>query len=157
MKRLEDLIPVDPLEGSNIECYRYLGSHWMDSLQNRELKLSTVTDFNDVFDGRGACKSIFRRELMVRYAKEIVSAQLNCPAYIVDRIVRELDPDELARKYSQGFGKAFIERQMTKDWRIACFAKSKTSSADALMWSHYANHWKGVRLGYAVDSTRHKM
>ena len=147
MKRLEDLIPIDPLEGSNIECYRYLGSHWMDSLQNRELKLSMVTDFNDVFDGRGACKNEFRRELIAKHAKEIVSANFNCPALIIDKIVQELNPEELAKKYSQGFAKAFIERQITKEWRIACFAKPKTSSADALMWSHYANHWKELLWG----------
>ena len=156
VKRLEDLIPVDPLEGSNIECYRYLGSHWMDSLQNMELKLSTVSDFNDAFDGRGACTNVLRRELIVKHAKEIVSAQFNYPAHVIDKIVQELDPDDLVRTYSQGFAKAFLERQMSKDWRIACFAKPETSNADALMWSHYANHWKGVRLGYRLLFDLHK-
>lgn len=154
---LEKLIPVDPLEGSSIECFRYMGSHWIDTLQNMELKLSTTSDFNDVFDGRGSCINKLKNELIKEHITRVLATNIqDATQSVFDEIAKRLDIVDNVNTYSQGFRDAFVERRISDEWRVACFAKPKDMNADALMWSHYANHWKGVRLGFRLLYDLHR-
>ena len=40
--------PRNPLEGEVLRLYHYIGGHWIDAFVNAHLKLSRVTDFNDI-------------------------------------------------------------------------------------------------------------
>lgn len=40
--------------------------------------------------------------------------------------------------------------------QILCFSIPETKEADALMWSHYGNKWKGVRLGFDLLFENHR-
>ena len=158
MKQFKDMVPVDPREGSSIECYRYLGSHWMESLQNAELKLADVDEFNDIFDGRGACINELHRDAVIRIIADNINYNLrfdieqvlNClqKALVIPKDVLDL-ATEIVR-----YG--VHSRQMAKEIKVICFAKPENRGADALMWSHYANNWKGVRLGFCLLYDIHK-
>lgn len=134
MKPLTDYIPVDPREGSTIRCYRYLGSHWMDSLVNGELKTANFIDFNDIFDGRGYADGSLSDEFVSR----------NVP-------VGGLSKDGFAKlkeELNARFRKMIADRDELAEAQIICFSESSDEILESLMWSHYADKWHGVRLGF---------
>lgn len=152
MQQFKDMVPIDPREGSNIECYRYMGSHWMESLQNAELKLADVNEFNDIFDGRGTCINELRREAIIH----IIANSINKNGLVdreeyLNRLKKELTiSKDVLDSATEIVRQSVHSRQMAQEIKIICFSKPEDRNADALMWSHYANHWKGVRLGFSL-------
>ena len=156
MKPLTDYIPVDPREGSTIRCYRYLGSHWMDSLTRMELKTADIDDFNDIFDGRGSTTGEVSLDVVKRHIAENISE--NVPGMSKDLLNRRLEHEDdkvLRELYSNRIKSAIINREQMHECRIICFSDPQNCEADRLMWSHYANHWNGVRLGFDLLYDNH--
>lgn len=158
MKQFKDMVPVDPREGSNIECYRYLGSHWMESLQNAELKLADVNEFNDIFDGRGGCVNELRHEAIIEILASQISDNFNFnKEKALANLKKKLQiPKQVIDAATEVVRQSIHDRQMAGDLKVICFAKPENRNSDALMWSHYANHWKGVRLGFSLLYDIHK-
>lgn len=157
MTHLEELIPRDLKEGSVVRCYRYLGSHWLDSLERMELKTADVDDFNDIFDGRGAVTGLLSAETVKRYTDKEIAP--NIPGLSKDQVsyqLNRLGARGLIRLYSDCIKNAIANRVQMHESRILCFSCPENIGADRLMWSHYANHWKGVRLGFDLLYDLHR-
>ena len=152
VQQFKDMVPADPREGSNIECYRYMGSHWMESLQNAELKLADVNEFNDIFDGRGACINELNRDAII----QIIANSKNKNGLVdregyLNRLKKALIiPKDAVDSATEIVRQSVHSRQMAQEIKMICFSKPEDRNADALMWSHYANQWKGVRFGFSL-------
>ena len=147
---LEDYImsvPRNPLEGKVLRLYHYMGGYWIDALVNAYLKLSRVTDFNDVFDCSGVCVGRFSNEAMRKHL-----AKISNPLAIN---LTDAQIEELAKEYSDEFRKSFLEQAPFSFQEITCFSAPMTEDSDILMWSHYANKWQGVRLGFNMLFENH--
>lgn len=158
MKPLSEYIPVDPREGTTIRCYRYLGSHWMDSITQMELKTADIDDFNDIFDGRGTVTGHLPVDLVKRHAlNEVAGHSAGVTTESVNRWLSQCGDEAVVSMYSDAVKQAVEAREGMHGNRIVCFSNpGDASDADRLMWSHYANHWKGVRLVFDLRYDVHK-
>lgn len=146
-------VPRDPLEGTVQRLYHYmpihqnLSRHWIDVLVNAHLKLSRATDFNDVFDCSGVCVGRFSNEAMRKHLAKISNS------LVVN--LTDVELEKLAKEYSDKFRKNFLEQAPFSFQEITCFSVPTTEDSDILMWSHYANKWQGVRLGFNMLFENH--
>lgn len=146
-------VPRDPLEGTVRRLYHYMPirenmpRYWIDVLENAHLKLSRATDFNDIFDCSGVCVGYFSNEAMRKHLTKIS----NLLAYNLT----DAQLEKLAKECSDEFRKSFLERVPFSLQEIACFSAPETEDSDILMWSHYANKWQGVRLGFNMLFENH--
>ncbi len=146
-------VPRNPLEGTVQRLYHYMPinqnspRHWIDVLVNAHLKLSRATDFNDIFDCSGVCVGHFSKEAMRKHV-----AKLSNPLAIN---LTDAQLEKLAKECSDEFRKSFLERAPFSFQEIACFSAPTTEDSDILMWSHYANKWQGVRLGFNMLFENH--
>lgn len=154
MKNDSDLTasPRAPLEGSIVRCYRYMSGFWKEALRDSRLKLSAAVEFNDAFDGSGTCIGEFSDEAIRRHLMKFSSSMP--PEWVKilsDRFILPV----MRREYSEKMARCFIERVLFKSQKILCFSNPPTTAADSLMWSHYANKWQGVRLGFDLLFENH--
>ena len=159
MLKLADYIPVDPLEGRSIRCYRYLGSHWMDSLATTELKAADVDEFNDVFDGRGKTINELTDDAVIRHANtEIIHKIPGMTPELAAACLDNLGVDFLRTQFSSCVRNAVLNRDAMHESKVICFSALEGTDyeSDALMWSHYAKNWSGVRLGFEFLYDLHK-
>lgn len=109
------------------------------------LRASRMSDFNDPFEGSGTLKGnpsvTFAHEwLALRYLKDEASkddatVQILCKANMLG-----------------AFGECTIFDELV---RVVSFCRADiNSSSDILMWSHYADSGKGVRLEFELDETQ---
>ena len=146
-------VPRDPLEGTLRRLYHYMPinqntpKHWIDALENAHLKLSRVTDFNDIFDCSGVCVGCFSNEAIRKHL-----AKISNPLAIN---LTDAQLEKLAKEYSDEFRKRFLEQAPFPFQEIMCFSAPTTEDSDILMWSHYANKWQGVRLGFNILFENH--
>jgi len=154
---IEDYIPVDPLEGGNIRCYRYLGSHWMDSLSRMELKTSDVDSFNDIFDSRGATCGKLTLETVRRHVNDDVISQIpGMTPELSAKLASHYADQHMCDILSNCLSRMIESRAAMHESRVICLSAPESPDADALMWSHYANHWSGVRLGFELLYDMHR-
>jgi len=52
--------------------------------------------------------------------------------------------------------RSYVERELFRIQQILCFSNPATVNDDILMWSHYADKWKGVRLGFDLLFENHR-
>ena len=141
----------EPNEGSFIRCYRYMCDYWRDAICNSRLKLSAASEFNDVFDCSGTCKGSFSESVIKNHIRDIqfiVPSSMNFAGY------GGFIPT-LKREYSVCVARSFLDKTLFALPQILCFAAPETKDADSLMWSHYADKWKGVRLGFDLLFENH--
>ncbi len=147
-------VPRDPLEGTVQRLYHYMPihqnmpKHWIDVLVNAHLKLSRATDFNDIFDCSGVCVGRFSNEAM---RKHLLKVSNSLAVNLTDAQLEVLSVEA-----SDIFKKDFLKQAPFSFQEIACFSATKTEDSDILMWSHYANKWRGVRLGFDMLFENHE-
>ena len=143
----------DPLEGTVQRLYHYmpihqnLPRHWIDVLVNAHLKLSRATGFNDVFDCSEVCVGRFSNETMRKHLAKIFNPLASN--------LTDAQLENLAKECSNEFRKCFLERAPFSFQEITCFSAPMIEDSDILMWSHYANKWQGVRLGFNMLFENH--
>ena len=136
--------------------YRYLASHWMDTLRNEQLKVARPQEFNDPYDCLGVCvgqyplstvEAHFLDKDAPVYATTIQTAKgMGVSIEIAAHFLAELN----VNKMSIDMGNAFAGREyMDGIMFLLCFSSCEEgNSGHSLMWSHYANKCNGVRLGF---------
>lgn len=145
-------MPRAPLEGSIVKCYRYLSGWWEKSLRESRLKLSAATEFNDAFDCSGTCIGEFSEEVIARHLKRPSSV---IPLELVNVLCDKSILPTMRHEYSSKIARCLMERTLFSSQTILCFSNPKTIGADSLMWSHYGNKWRGVRLGFELLYENH--
>ena len=145
--------------------YRYLASHWMETLQDGRLKVARPQEFNDPYDCLGVCvgqypistvKQHFLNQHSPVYTTTVATAkelhiQIEDAANILARANVRVMSDNMA--------KMITDREGLNDWRfILCFSGAQENdSSHSLMWSHYANKCNGVRLGFDFGGPEFEM
>ena len=135
--------------------YRYMRSHWFETLRDGCFKMANVRDFNDPFDGRGHCVGRLSREVIRNITIEeekvwgalLDSCDKNIPGFS-DKLL-----DKIAKVYSTGFYRSVQDRSMVDViMYVLCFSACRDNDpAQRLMWAHYANGYRGVRIGVRFD------
>jgi hypothetical protein len=128
--------------------YKYLSSnmkvdHIRCILIDSDFYLSSCTDFNDPFDttanvvNKGSLK-----ELRTRFG-EIVDR--NMPN--LKKSIRDSEVSRLMVRFKNPDNAADV---LTKNTQSAGICSLTENSRDILMWSHYANHHKGMLLQFEI-------
>jgi len=141
-------VPRNPLEGKVLRLYHYMGGHWIDALVNGHLKLSRAADFNDIFDCSGVCVGRFSNEAMRKHLSKIFNP-------LVSNLT-DTQLERLTKEFSDEFRRSFLQQASFPLQEIVCFSAPPSEDSDILMWSHYANKWQGVRLGFDMFFENHE-
>lgn len=123
---------------SNITIYKYLSYEVAEAIvTGKHLKFDNPTNFNDPFD----C------------VVDRLSFSSNSTYHIVDTELKKIKEEygedifeKLGEKPEEIYQKS-IEDKIRKS-AICCFS---LTYKNPLMWSHYANHHKGICLGFSLN------
>lgn len=147
--------------------YRYFRAGYYDTLKHGELKVARVRDLNDPFE----CELAVRGEMTPERVKSLLlerkkkgtllpKIQKKYPNLRTERaqeryFVRHID--EFVQNYINAAPHltndvTMINRfTLEESLRVVCFSAADTGAKEEiLMWSHYANDHKGVRIGFEV-------
>ncbi len=141
--------------------YRYLSSHWYETLRDAEFLASSPNKFNDCLDCAGVAVGEFPREVVSEYftqhdwfgafsriaqnsgaSMDVVTEALNSNHFNVDTL-------NLSRRVSS----LLTNREsLSKVWRIVCFSRPSENqcenrNTERRMWKRYADKNRGVRIG----------
>ena len=144
--------------------YRYFGSHAMESLRDCRLLVASPNTFNDPFEcmyrpvGKmtmeKAMEDVRARVHDPNFLDEVrrgkgLSSNLEAQAFVLDNIPM------LATALFTGFDRivaatiAQREQIIEETMRVVCFsASTATPLNEILMWAHYADKHRGVRIGF---------
>jgi hypothetical protein len=144
--------------------YRYFNSHALESLQANALKVSRVSEYNDPFDTKPQIVGVMTRAK----ARETYERRLQQPDFIarcfqewpqfqtVDALLTHLDARkertlDLLMLQNEDTKRAFLDVSNSvsdKHLRVVCFSADALPRNEVLLWSHYADHHKGCRIGF---------
>jgi hypothetical protein len=139
--------------------YRYLKSHALETIRDGLLKVSRLSEFNDPFEGMfGMPESFSAKEAKAYVEKEIKRPSIECSPRLYG-----LKPHlpSITRAYVVGYPRK--RQEMLQAWskgrdefiHVVCFTSSKVSVRDEIvMWSHYADNHRGVRLGFEITPVK---
>ena len=142
--------------------FRYLGSHWIETLRDGLLKLARPQDFNDPYDCLGVCIGKFKVEALAKhfmdsrcdiYRQTLLFAKMN--KLTVAEAAMRLASQNVDRHSSKMA--ETVRRRLLMDglMYLLCFSSCpEDDSAHRLMWAHYANKCRGVRLGFHFNEGR---
>jgi len=148
-----------------MKAFRYLASHWLETLRDRRFKLAKPSDLNDPFDCAGAFTGILpkkvRREKAVKYLKSPYCDISSTLTRVERRKEERRQMKDIERRYSEHYSTRANEILRSKsgvDQSIRMLCASLTGidsdgksadndSSEILMWSHYADCHKGLRIG----------
>ncbi len=152
--------------------YRYFGTHAFETLQAAELKTSRISSFNDSFEflyvtvGKTTqveaetyldshlCDPIFHYDL-IRANQE--SANPRSHAEMKKRLSDMRSPlaEDVVKAWRKIVEKTELplerKRQIIdEELRAICFSKPNSGKTidEILLWSHYADKHKGIRIGF---------
>jgi hypothetical protein len=146
--------------------YRYFkAEHAIQTLENMCLKVSRFSELNDPFELAWTAKKPEEKDI-----RKSLRERRNNPAFIKKakmgsgltgkKIKKELKRSAtrsiLEGRHPYIVAKLLSERLELADSksRVLCFSSSDIdNSADILMWSHYADHHRGVRIGFNLSSS----
>jgi Protein of unknown function (DUF2971) len=145
--------------------FRYLASHSLETLKDARLKVVRISSFNDPFEcmyrasgvmTRAKAREYFRAKLERReFLADLMHSQPQLASFKSARrfLKANLDryADELVRNYDSIKEASPEEREAVMDhaFRVVCFSSSGARPLDEiLLWSHYTDKHKGVRIGF---------
>jgi Protein of unknown function (DUF2971) len=149
--------------------YRYFKSHAVDALRDSRLRVSKVSSFNDPFECMYAVTGTMTEEKAAEYIttrcsdpsfrEEVMSVaypNLIVPDSAKKQFLRDkhdvmvtalVDKFEELKKASMSERETIIDATL----RVACFSADCAQPGDEiLMWSHYSNSHRGVRIGFEM-------
>ena len=138
--------------------YRYLGSHWYETLRDAEFLASSPNKFNDLFDCSALATGSVPDGEVEKYLTEHdwisvfskISREKGFP--IVDTTLNILNSGYINRdtlNIDERLKNSLKNRTpLSKAWRIVCFSESPTNSAERLrtekrMWNRYSDKNRG--------------
>ena len=136
--------------------YRYMRSHWLETLKDGHFKMAKISDFNDPFDGRGRCVGRLSKEAVRNIAKESNAASWPMIEFADNIRAADLTNkilDSIVETYTAGFYRDVQERHMVnRITYVLCFSACNDNDPhQKLMWAHYADGYRGVRIGVRFD------
>jgi Protein of unknown function (DUF2971) len=151
--------------------HRYFSSHAAETIRSKLLRVSLITSFNDPFEFLyypevnltiGNTKTFLKRQ-MLKSDEFYRTCQQRFPhiknkkdfkKFVAEN--RDLLTEELREGY-QNIAPLSLEdreRMVNTSLRVICFSNSDLNRFDEiLVWSHYADSHKGVRLGFEFPAT----
>jgi hypothetical protein len=147
-----------------MELYRYLGTHGYESLRDKKLKVAAISTFNDPFE------FLYRQErpMTLKLARDFLKSKENSNSFYIGLsshqpniksrkdYLKLLRSDEYAELILENFDRIVVESLGRRDvaldklLRVLCFSrKDVTPLEEILLWSHYANSHRGIRV--AID------
>lgn len=145
--------------------YRYFGTHGLETLRDRMLKVSKVSSLNDPFECAyritgtitlDSCKTWIRSrwdspdflQLLLDIKPELKSlkkAKRHLKANVAYWAAHFLGNREAVVNRLRETRETFMDRQM----RVACFSSCIIDPAmEILLWAHYAQKHTGIRIGF---------
>lgn len=128
--------------------YRSLSSHAIDDIINGKIMMTSIGDFNDVFDGAihqyGSKEEIEKAAIRKWDEMETHRVAARIPAGFLKR-------DDIVIPYMEYFKTESRLKFRVLDFLgtyVCCFSKDNTST---LMWAHYADSNKGICIEYEFD------
>lgn len=135
-------------------CYKYMPwEYWFDTILAGRIKASKPSEFNDPFDCVGAIEGRLSEDAAREFADK------SCEKYIpldADIAKRELAKRLIKCNAEELVAEAFANKKyLDIVFRIACFSAVDgiSDNADLLMWSHYADKARGVRIAIDIPET----
>lgn len=131
--------------------------HGLSAIRDEELKLSRPLDVNDPYEMMGACVGHMSQKVRKEFYDNITYGWLKESLAPSGRgIIRPLDVVQReATNYSEAVIKRVImERSVVQGKeRFVCFSDPNRidGCSDQLMWAHYADGGKGVRVWFDSD------
>lgn len=139
-------------------CYRYMKSHGFETLDSGRFKMASVLDLNDPFEGLGCCVGVLPEQTVKDYLRQdCFAGGIKHPS---DVQAFETFWNGLGEEPKQTYTKlasskirtAVADRTLVKYMYVLCFSMCEHGDpAEKLMWSHYADGYKGVRIGIRMD------
>lgn len=144
--------------------FRYLGSHWLDTLRDRRLKLAMPSELNDPFDCTMAYIGNPSRAVAKAEADKMIDTEFaDICNNIMPRKERRVELQNKKRQVrkliQEKFEKITNAESMEKTAldrtvRLLCMSSPDYPDnmdvpfehSEILMWAHYANNHKGVRI-----------
>ena len=145
--------------------FRYFGSYALETLQSNLLKTATISSLNDPFEVLYRLAGTMTFTKAKRYLKRrtktqdfFTAAQFHNPEIRSRKDLKKfmaVERDTIAKNLVKGFpelnAQVLIEREASADriLRVVCFSESTVGCLEEiLIWSHYANKHRGVRVGF---------
>ncbi len=146
--------------------HRYFGSHGFETLKEAKLKTSRVSTFNDPFEflwvqvGKMTAKNARNYILSRRDSPEFLEIARSCFPSIqkekdLKRTIRDRLPQmviNLVKNFDMVNEESLKNRELVadKNARLICFTDPLGIKPldEILVWSHYANKHKGIRIGF---------
>jgi hypothetical protein len=131
-----------PTEFPNLYRYRSFGSYVVNDVINKKITLTTIENFNDVYDG------VITSEYNEKFIKKQLKTKLKGVKCDKEKrkLVKEAERDKLKRQQKYNF--SFTNSLGTY---IGCFSEIDDS---ILMWAHYADMNKGLCIEYDFNKTK---
>ena len=143
--------------------YRYLGSHWYETLRDAEFLASSPTRFNDLLDCAASTTGHVPEAEIDKYLKEHdwfrvfheIAQEKGLP--VVDTILNVLNSGYINKenlRMDERLKDSLRSREpLSRAWRIVCFSMLPEDSVERRiterrMWKRYANKDRGVRIGF---------
>lgn len=135
--------------------YRYLKSHGLETLRDGRFKMASVLDLNDPFEGAGRCVGVLSEETVKNLFKEKLLQNGIEGIQGLDAAWNLLGKEEthsLSMAYSDEIRAGVFRRTLVSFMYVLCFSMCDNGDpAQKLMWSHYANGYRGVRIGLRLE------
>lgn len=152
-----------------MRLHRYFGNHADTTLRERRLLLAKVSDYNDPFEFAHR----FAGKYTLRQAEKDLSSltdrevSLHIKTIKKNPIYAKLNEPSPRRALAKFFvvtgGRPLVDvpfqQNMADDYfRVCCFSKTNiTPQSEILLWSHYANSHRGVRIEFELDENRYPL
>jgi Protein of unknown function (DUF2971) len=151
--------------------HRYFSSHAAETITSKLLRASLITSFNDPFEflyypelqlASGSAKTFLKRQLLKseKFYKNCkqrfphIKNKKDFKKFVAEK--RDILTEGLCEGYEDIVPLSLEDRDrmVNTSLRVICFSHSDLNRFDEiLVWSHYANSHKGVRLGFEFPTT----
>jgi len=140
------------LENIPVLLFRYypFNKYWRDIIFNGQLKLSKITAFNDIFEGR-TFYNRFNLTYRMRRMLSIAPPPYEPEYYALRSFIYSADPATYNKKRYAPCKIEWAENVINRaekeleHYSIVCFSENDDS---ILMWSHYSDCHKGFCIAY---------
>lgn len=135
--------------------YRYMKSYGFDTLRDGRFKLASVLDLNDPFEGLGRCVGLLTEMAAKEYFRE--ANRQNIPFSesgfeVIWNRLSDVERHSLREMYSDRIRSRVLDRTLVSFMYVLCLSTCEDGDpAQKLMWSHYADGYKGVRIGFRME------
>lgn len=141
--------------------YRYhKESDWNHIFENRTLKFSLLSKFNDPFEGKPATDLVyktsgksgigyrqFEERLLGRWGVSLYPSATGISDFLLNQANFAVFSGNVAKKNEDFLRKGFHDILTNKNYGALCLTENITN---LLMWAHYANAHRGFIIGFNV-------